>query len=181
MALDKITPLAAPPGHSLTGAPGKWPWERPPQITDPNQAVDFIVGNIESQKEDENLAKMMLAGITVEEIVSQIAFKGFMVGMFTPDIAELIKPALAIYLVGMAEEKGIDAPLFVEDPGFEEKEFNDVAFFRTLKQRNPQMYADMVEMVNEEQRMKAEKITRPAPPPPVEQPAPPPSFLNPQE
>ena len=178
MALDKITPLAAPPGHSLTGPRGKWPWERPPQIVDPNEAVDFIIERTESMGEDESFAKMMLAGITVEEIVSQIAFKGFMAGMFTPDVAELIKPALSIYLVGLAEENGIEAKLFVTDPELEEKSFNDAAFFRTLKQRNPKLYRDMVEIINEEKRMRVDNLTRPAPAP---APAPEPSFLNPEE
>ena len=48
MALDKITPLAAPPGHSLTGTPNQWPWERPSQISNPNDAIDYIVEKLES-------------------------------------------------------------------------------------------------------------------------------------
>ena len=32
---DKIKALSAPPGHSLTGTPGKWAWEQPPRFADP--------------------------------------------------------------------------------------------------------------------------------------------------
>ena len=52
--------------------------------------------------------KALLAGITVEEVVAQIAFKGFLAGTYNPDVAELIKPALAIYLMDLAEEKDLN-------------------------------------------------------------------------
>ena len=68
MFFDKITPLAAPPGHSLTGEPGRWPWERR-RFVDPNQAIDYIIERLETGGGKEDLAKMMLAGVTVEELV----------------------------------------------------------------------------------------------------------------
>ena len=40
--LDKITALAAPPGNSLTGPPGKWAWEQPARFPNPDDAIDFI-------------------------------------------------------------------------------------------------------------------------------------------
>ena len=39
--LDKIKALSAPPGHSLTGQPGKWAWEQPPRFANTNDAIDF--------------------------------------------------------------------------------------------------------------------------------------------
>ena len=40
--------LNAPvPGHSLTTAPGKWPWENPPSSADPEQVVSKIVDKLE--------------------------------------------------------------------------------------------------------------------------------------
>lgn len=151
--LDKITPLAAPPGHSLTGTPGRWPWERPPQLVNPDDAIDFIISKFETGGGEEDLAKMMLAGITVEEIVSQIAFKGFMAGTFTPDVAELIKPALAVYLVGLADDAGFEPVLFNKEPELQREQMEDATFFQIMRQRNPQLYRDMVEEINREQRM----------------------------
>ena len=153
MKMDKISPLAAPPGHSLTGEPGRWPWEQPSRYTDPNDAIDHVINRLESSGDIEDLIKMMLAGVTVEELVSQISFKGFMAGAFTPDVAELIKPALAIYLVGSAEEAGVDAELFLNDPEDEESDVTDRRFFEIMKKRNPILYADMIEEMNRTQRM----------------------------
>ena len=172
MALDKLTPLAAPPGHSLTGTPGQWPWERPPLLSDPNDAVDYVIERLETGGGDEDMVKLMLAGVTIQELVSQISFKGFMTGTFNPDVAELIKPAMAVYLMGLAEENGVEPELFVVEPESERENVDDQTLFRIMKQRNPSLYAGMIESMNEDLRMSREKKTAP-PPPPAE-----PSFLS---
>ena len=172
MAIDKLTPLAAPPGNSLTDAPGKWPWERPPRFSDPDEAIDYITEKLDTPQSKEGVLKLMLAGITIEEIVSQVAFKGFASGTFNPDVAELIKPAIAIYLMGVADEKGLTPQLFVDES--EEEEVDDVTFFKILKQRNPDLFNAMNEEINENQRMQEQEVLRNSMPPPP----PPHNFLN---
>ena len=156
MFRDKITPIAAPPGSSMTDEPGRWPWERPPQIVDPNDAIDMITDKLSAPVVKNSLLKAMLAGITVEEIVNQIAFKGFMRGTYTPDVAELIKPAIGVFLYDQAVKSGFEPEVFRE-PIEEEEEFTDESFFRVLKERNPQLYSDMNEEINRQQRMRTEE------------------------
>ena len=172
--IDKITPIAAPPGHSLTGVPGRWPWERPPEFANPDDVIDNIIDKFESGGGKEDLAKMMLAGITVEELVNQISFKGFMNGKFSPDVAELIKPAMAVYLMGLADDAGFEPNLFVNDPEMTRDQLDDLTFFKIMRQRNPQLHADMIEEMNREKRMNIERASAPA----REEPETPPSFLN---
>ena len=74
-----------------------------------------------------------------------------MQGTFNPDVAELIKPALAIYLLGIADENDIDAQLFINDE--EEEQVTDETFFNILQQRNPVMYRAMNEEINRRKRM----------------------------
>jgi len=178
MAIDKITPLAAPPGHSLTGPRGKWPWERPPRFSDPDEAIDYIIESIDTPKSQDSLLKLMLAGITVEEIVAQIAFKGFASGSFNPDVAELIKPAIGVYLMGLAEDNGFEAKLFVEED--EEDEVSDTTFYKILKQRNPKLFEAMNEEINERQRMQQEEALSQQMQPEAEEELPP-SFLTTEE
>jgi hypothetical protein len=171
MAMDKITPLAAPPGHSLTNDPGRWPWDRPAEFANPDDAIDFITGQLDRPGTQDGLLKMMLAGISVEEIVSQIAFKGFMEGSFTPDVAELIKPALGIYLMGIADENEITPVVFLNEDAPDEDEVSDDTFFKILQQRNPVMHKAMNEEINRRRRMedvesRKQSMARPAPPPP---------------
>ena len=174
MAIDKLTPLAAPPGHSLTGPRGKWPWERPPRFSNPDDAIDFVLDKLDNPKSEDSLVKLMLAGITVEEIVAQVAFKGFTEGTFNPDVAELIKPAIGVYLMGLADKNGLQPQLFVEEES--EEEVDDITFYKILKQRNPKLFDAMNEEVNRSQRMQEQEALRGASPAPT--PEIPPSFLD---
>lgn len=149
--MDKITALAAPPGNSLTDTPGKWPWEQPPRFTDPDEVIDFTIETILGGPIKDDMIKLMMAGITVEELVTQISFKGFLEGQFTPDVAELIKPALGIFLVDLALQTGFEPKMFVDNAPVE-GEVTDENFFEILKENNPKLFAGMIEEMNKEQR-----------------------------
>ena len=150
--LDKIQALSAPPGHSLTNDPGKWAWEQPPRFTDPNQAIDFIVDKFQDSNNEEDMLRLMAAGITIEEIVAQVSFKGFMQGAFNPDVAELIKPAVAMYLFKLGVDNGIMPTMFIPSQQ-DEPEVNDERFFSILKERNPEVFSIMNERANEAVRL----------------------------
>jgi hypothetical protein len=150
--LDKIQALSAPPGHSLTNDPGKWAWEQPPRFTDPNQAIDFIVDKFQDSSNEEDMLRLMAAGITIEEIVAQVSFKGFMQGAFNPDVAELIKPAVAMYLFKLGVDNGIMPTMFIPSQQ-DEPEVNDERFFSILKERNPEVFSIMNERANEAVRL----------------------------
>jgi len=160
---DKITPMAAPPGHSLTDEPGKWAWERPPQHANPDEALDFVLDRLEEPTRRKDIMRMLVAGISVQELVAQIAFKGFMNGAYSPDVAELIKPSIAIYLYREALEEGFEPRMMVDDNeenGIKEGEVDDVSFFRIMKQRNPELFEAMNEQLNYEERMEVEQMGR---------------------
>lgn len=150
---DKITPLSGPPGHSLTDTPKKWAWESPPVYTNPDDAVDYVTNNLEKDAVKKDMIKLMLAGISIEELVTQIGFKGFMEGFYTPDVAELIKPSIALYLYGVADEAGFKPTFYAgQKEGEAPNEVDDQTFFGIMKQRNPKLFGAMVEQANEEER-----------------------------
>ena len=151
---DKITPLSGPPGHSLTDTPRKWAWDKPPVYSDPDEAVDFVLDSLETESTKNDMIKLMLAGISIEEIVTQIGFKGFMEGYYTPDVAELIKPPISLYLLGVADDAGFKPIFYAGDPeGKRPDSVSDETFFGIMKQRNPELFAAMIEKANEEERM----------------------------
>jgi|TARA_R110000787_G_C13441592_1_gene446427 hypothetical protein len=153
MEMNKIQALSAPPGHSLTDAPGKWAWEKPAQFTDPNDAVDFVIDKMKIKNTQEDMIKMMAAGITIEELVGQVAFKGFMQGMYSPDVAELIKAPIGVYLMKLALDNDIEPELTVPNRERDEGQVTDDTFFEVLQERNPSMYTAMLETANEQSRM----------------------------
>ena len=70
---------------------------------------------------------------------------------FNPDIAELIKPALSLYLMKLADD--VDAPfkLYAEDQPT--NEIDDEELFQVMQQRNPEMFNKMLENANKTIRM----------------------------
>jgi hypothetical protein len=158
---DKITAMAAPPGHSLTDTPGKWAWEKPPQFANPDDALDFVLDKLEDPPARKDMLRMMVAGISIQELVSQIAFKGFMRGFYSPDVAELIKPSIGVYLYKEALEEGFEPRMMSDDKeeeGIREGQVDDVSFFKIMKERNPELFEAMNEELNRQERMEIEGL-----------------------
>ena len=94
-----------PPGHSLTGPQGKWAWEKPPRF-DPEEAIDFVIDKLEEPAVESD-GKFNDGRHINEEMVETIALGGFATGHYSPDVAEIIKAPIAIYLAGIAVENDI--------------------------------------------------------------------------
>ena len=95
------------PGQSLTDAPGGQPWERPPEIVNPEEAIAHTMNKVMEHRNLSELISLMDAGVSVEALVEVMAFGGFVTGKWTPDVAELIKPALFVQFMGLAQKAGI--------------------------------------------------------------------------
>tara|TARA_R100000455_G_C6265657_1_gene120901 strand:- start:176 stop:763 length:588 start_codon:yes stop_codon:yes gene_type:complete len=143
---DPIKALSAVPGYGMTQPKGKWAWENPPQIVDPEQAVNAVITEFTKDGNKQNLLKLLFAGVSVEEIVNITLFNAFTEGKFTPDVAELIKPAVSIALIHMAGEEDIPFRVFA-DP-MKSDEIEDEELFRIMQDRNPEMYTQMRENLN---------------------------------
>ena len=48
--VEEVTFDAPIPGQSLTTEPKGYPWERPPQIDDPEEAIKFYINNMSKQE-----------------------------------------------------------------------------------------------------------------------------------
>jgi len=130
------------PGQSLTGDPENWPWERPPEMTDTEDAFNYIVSKIENEESvGDNLDKQMFAGMPIESITNTISFTGFTKGMWTADMAELLKIPVSSYLMLRANEKNIPYVMF-NNPGVEEG-LSDSDTIRSMKENNPRAYEHM--------------------------------------
>lgn len=129
------------PGWSLTQPPGKWSWDKPPQHVDADEAVDMIIDKLEVPETRDRYVKLMLAGVSVEEIVHSITMAGFMDGRFNPDLAELIKAPLAIYMMGIAEDENLPVKVFAKDPMQDKKStMSDASLLELMRTRNPEFY-----------------------------------------
>ena len=134
------------PGYSLTQTPGKFPWDSPPDMVDPDEVVTSIIDNLEKPHVEERITKLMLAGVSVEEIVHSISMTGFMEGRFSPDVGEMIKGPVGMYLLGVADEKGIPVKVFGDEEKLKrerEGDLDDYTILEIMKQRNPEFHEFM--------------------------------------
>lgn len=104
-----LDPLArAIPGQSLTDAPGQWPFEKPPQVVSPKQAFDIVKNSVEEPEAYQDIINLLDVGISSETLASSITLKMFSEGVFTPDVAEIIKPPLVAHITQLGLDAGIE-------------------------------------------------------------------------
>lgn len=146
---EDMDPFDAPvPGQSLTDEPGKWPWDKPPAMSDPDDAVDYVVQKIEDNPDTkEDIDKFLMAGTPVESIVNTIAFTGFAEGMWSPDIAEMIKFPLSAYFAMRAMDEGYPLVMFNNDNPNED--VTDEQVIDSLRENNPQALETMQQLITD--------------------------------
>ena len=151
MRLDLLNndPFNSPtPGQSLTDTPGKWQWEQPPQVVDPMEAFERVLASLQDPITLETLSKLMYIGVCIESILNGIMLKMFGEGVMSPDVAELIKPLLARYLLKVANDSGIQANVVNTFP---KPPLSDGDTINLLKQFNPKEYAKIAEKVQDKE------------------------------
>jgi len=133
------------PGQSLTGEPGNAPWESPPEIADPEEAVDFIFNNMRSEDNMRKLLDFMTAGVPLEAITKTITFAGFAAGHWTPDVAELIQSTVTLGLLNVALAAGINPTIEVNQKDkVVNEDRDDTSVAKLMKTFKPEEYDNMV-------------------------------------
>ena len=128
-----------PPGYSLTQAPGKWPWEKPPKYSTAPAAVDAIIDNLEKPEIQEHYVQLLAAGVSAEELVETMVRLGFTEGLYTVDVAELVKTPLLMYLMGLATDAGVPARVFNTRDGMPRTNYGmkDAQILNIMRRKNP--------------------------------------------
>jgi len=141
------------PGQSLTDEPGSRTWEGTPDITDPDEAVLYVVDKFEGSKKTQSAySKLMLAGLPVESIVNTISFGGFMEGKWTVDVAEIIKPPLTAFFIAYADEHDIPYKVFNNPNELTDDGIPDDQVLSLMADRNPEAFAQLQEEANMQQQ-----------------------------
>ena len=139
---------ASIPGASLTddlqdsekGTLGKYPWETPPEIEGIEEAFEFVVNNKNQSPTKENTLKLLYAGVPAEAIARTASFKGFIEGLWTPDISELLVIPLMLDLVADAQEEGTTARIFND---FEDDEVTDGTVLELMEELKPEEFNEI--------------------------------------
>ena len=97
----------AVPGEALASKPGQYPFDQPPLLTSPVDAMEHVLNEYLSSNHAEEALKLMIAGVTLEVLANIIVKTGFMEGVFSVDVAEIIKPAIVLHLLADARDAGV--------------------------------------------------------------------------
>ena len=139
------------PGQGLTDVPGNAPHENPAKLDKPDEAINYVIDKIQNDEQTHDaMLDLMASGRPIEALVNTVAFTGFTEGMWTPDIAELIKMPLTLYFIGMALENKIEAQVFNKDPNEQEQVLDDRDTATVMKNRRPEQYASIMQSIEEQ-------------------------------
>ncbi|PHS02795.1 MAG: hypothetical protein COA78_20340 [Blastopirellula sp.] len=96
------------PGQSLTSAPGTYPYERPPEISDPEEAIQMHLTRLNTSEMIEDILDTLELGITVKELTEGIARSAVAEGLHSIDVSMIISPVIHEYIKSTADEAGIE-------------------------------------------------------------------------
>ena len=99
---------AAIPGQSLTSNPGQFPYEKPPLTSNPVDAADALVETMLQPHAQKAIAQLLDIGASADMIASSYVLGGVAEGLFDVDVAEIIKPALILHIVGIADDLALE-------------------------------------------------------------------------
>ena len=104
------------PGQSLTTPPKAAPYERPPDVTDPREALELHLDNLMKDGAMDDVLFFLEEGLDLVTLVEGIARSAVMEGIHSIDISLIIAPVIHEFIKSAALRAGID---FAE--GFENK------------------------------------------------------------
>ena len=96
------------PGESLTVEPKSMPYERPPEISDPIEALDLHINNITRQDAMEDMFFFLDSGLELTSLVEGILRSAVMSGIHSIDVSLIIAPVLHEEIKALALEAGVD-------------------------------------------------------------------------
>lgn len=136
------------PGESLTKPPKQYPWERPPEYTDPEEVLQLYVRKLNEPDRMEGLMDALEIGFPLKDLVEGLTRLGVANGIHTVDVSLIVAPVLHDYIKSFADELQIEY-----DEGFEDKQ-------QVKKDREARTYLKTKLML--EKKMKSRKVSQPS-------------------
>jgi len=95
------------PGQSLTDYPKNYPWERPPEITDPNEAVRFHIDRISDEDVIDNVLQLFQFGIPAKTLSESMMTVAVSSGIHSIDVSLIVEPIVRDFMMKAADMAGV--------------------------------------------------------------------------
>jgi len=129
------------PGQSLTSKLGQYPWQRPAQYTNVDDAMQFYAERIMNPLFRDQIAETMELGVPLTSIANALQGNGVMMGKHTIDIGVLILPVIMEMLAYIGDEEGVDYVMGTELEDPDEDKFRDSTIAVAMKKVKAKMEA----------------------------------------
>ena len=94
------------PGQGLTTDPDNpLPWEKPPEITDLEEGLQYVFGRLIEPTNYVPIMNVLEDGTPLMDITQGILFKGFTEGKWNPDLMMLLAEPTAYMIMALAERE----------------------------------------------------------------------------
>ena len=130
------------PGQSLTAEPKSQAFERPPEITDPIEALDAHMDNLAREGAMEDALYFLEFGVDLVTLVQGMLRGAVMEGIHSIDVSLIIAPVLHEHIKGFADASGVEY-----DEGFENEEGKKALSYR----RDVARAKEMLKQIKEEE------------------------------
>lgn len=102
-------------GENFTSDTRNYPWHRPPEITDYDDGVDYLIEKLSEQEQAELTYSMLEIGLPVTTVVASMLMQGIAKGKFPIDLAILMAGPLARYIEIIAVQNDIKYEMGVDE------------------------------------------------------------------
>lgn len=129
-----INEFQAPiPGQSLTDAPGSRPWERPPEITDPEEAIQMYLIKLSDPEVTQDLMDLLELDTDIRTLTEGILRGGVSSGVHSIDVSLIVAPVIHEYIKQSAEAAGVEYEEGLEDKEFKKQKERELSKAKSLK------------------------------------------------
>lgn len=132
------------PGENYTTDTKNFPWHRPPQFTNLDEAIEHCIENIFDDERSDGLITMLQIGMSIMDVTQLILMGGIGKGLWSTDFAILMAGPVSNVLVLMARGYDIDFDLGIEA---EDDSISSMpAFFRASEEVDPMVKTGLDKM-----------------------------------
>ena len=113
------------PGQSLTVEPRNAPYERPPEIVDPEDALMVHLTRLNDPEAIDDMMFFLESGVDIRTLTEGILRGAVLNGVHTIDVSLIIAPVIHQFIKSAADDLGVSY-----DEGFEDVDKNEVMYQR---------------------------------------------------
>ena len=99
------------PGEAMVVEPGRYPYDRPPQFTDGEEAMAKLMKSLSRPKTMNKLLDALSMGIPMDSIAAVVLQSMFGEGLIPAQLVPLMAPAVIALLDATAEKAGIQGKM----------------------------------------------------------------------